>query len=217
MHGTSAINGFSQGKTRLRVAAVCVAVLMVFGLMVFGCSGRPGRLKAPEIDAEDAGNKAMAQYDTNGDGAVGGGELQKAPSLAAAFGRLDTDGNGRVSGEEVAARVRFWAARKLGRISTQCLITRNGQPLEGVTVTYEPEEFLSGSISGGSGVTNKQGLAVISVPGVTSPGVPCGLYLVKVTKLEGGRETIPAKYNSETILGREISPYVMQTPIELKY
>ena len=194
--------------------AIFACVLMP---MTNGCFGGPGRLKVPKVDAEAAGSKAMAKYDTNGDGGVGGDELQKAPSLLAARVNLDTDSNGQISAEEVASLVRGWAEGKIGRMPALCSVTRNGEPLVGATVTYEPEDFLGGSLSTASGVTNQQGVAMVRIPDVNPPGAQCGLYLIKVTKLGGGKETIPAKYNSETIYGVEVGPRAGQASIDLKY
>ena len=35
-----------------------------------------------------------------------------------------------------------------------------------------------------------------------------GLYKVRISKVIGGQETIPRKYNAETILGQELAPDV---------
>jgi hypothetical protein len=36
------------------------------------------------------------------------------------------------------------------------------------------------------------------------PGLQCGLYKIKVSKAGTGGEELPAKYNAQTTLGREV-------------
>jgi hypothetical protein len=39
------------------------------------------------------------------------------------------------------------------------------------------------------------------------PGVPYGFYRIQVSRKDAeGKETIPARYNSETTLGQEVGP-----------
>jgi hypothetical protein len=40
-------------------------------------------------------------------------------------------------------------------------------------------------------------------PKTTPPGIQVGLYRVKISKMVGGKETIPRKYNDQTTLGQE--------------
>ncbi len=188
---------------RVGVVIVCIAVLV-------GCSRRPPRLHPPEISASAAGKLAMKEYDTNGDGKVVGEELDKAPALKAAINNLDTNGDGGVSASEVTARVRVWQDSKLGRMSLSCTVTLGGKALEGATVTFVPEKFLGDEIQACSGTTSANGIAMLSIPVDKEdrndpPGAQCGLYRVEISKKEGGQETIPAKYNTETILGHEVA------------
>jgi hypothetical protein len=37
------------------------------------------------------------------------------------------------------------------------------------------------------------------------PGLQAGIYLVRVSKIVGDKETIPSTYNTETTLGQEVS------------
>jgi hypothetical protein len=153
----------------------------------------------------------MEQYDTNGDGKVAGEELEKAPSLKAALKRLDTDGDGGVSASEVAARVNVWRAMDTALTGAPGKVTLDGQPLAGATVTLEPEAFLGDEIKAAVGTTNYAGLVSPSIPKEQRPnptwpgGANYGLYKVRISKLLNGKETIPARYNTETVLGQEIS------------
>jgi hypothetical protein len=83
------------------------------------------------------------------------------------------------------------------------LITLDGRPLPEATVTLEPEEFLGPGFTACQGVTDQSGRASIKGPDPKYPGIYLGLYRVKVTKSVGGRETIPARYNTQTELGLE--------------
>src|SRR5262245_76907 len=67
------------------------------------CNSGPARVTQPYIDSSAAGEGAMQQYDTNGDGVVNGEELEKAPGLKAALPRLDSNGDKGISADEVAA------------------------------------------------------------------------------------------------------------------
>ncbi len=55
-----------------------------------------------------------------------------------------------------------------------------------------------------TGTSNAYGNAELRVAG--KPGASFGLYKIRVSKLVGGKETIPARYNSSTELGLEFAP-----------
>ncbi|MCS7306272.1 MAG: hypothetical protein NZ602_14335 [Thermoguttaceae bacterium] len=179
-------------------------LLMVFG----GCLGRgPARVRPPSIDAGSAGREAIRQYDTNADGLVKGEELDKAPSLKAALKKLDKNGDGGVDASEVTARIRQWQESKVGKMGVSCIVTFNKRPLAGAKVTFEPEKFLGANMKICVGTTDDHGAASLIEEASSDglPGCPPGLYLVRISKQEGGKELLPAKYNSQTILGVEIA------------
>jgi hypothetical protein len=175
------------------------------------CRYGPSPVKQPAIDATGAGKLAMEMYDKNGDGKVAGDELENAPGLKAALPRLDTNGDGGVSAEEVTARVNAWKEMRTGMTYVQCRVTLNGQPLSGAEVTFEPEPFLGDEIKPAVGTTTMQGDATPVIRPEDRPdpklpgGVHLGLYKVRISKLENGKQVIPARYNSETIIGQEVS------------
>jgi hypothetical protein len=145
---------------------------------------------------------------------VAGDELDKAPGLKAALPRLDTNGDGGVSEDEVAARIEAWQQMRTGLMSFAFRVTLDGSPLPGATVTYEPESFLGDEIKPAKSTSNLVGgggatIAKENRPDPTTPpGMHLGLYQVKISKIEGGREIIPAKYNQQTTLGQEVAPDV---------
>ncbi len=186
---------------RFGVVVACVAILAGWGCWSRG----PARLHPPGINASAAGSGAMEQYDTDGNGKVCGDELEKAASLKAALKNLDKNGDGCVSADEVTARVEAWQDSKIGRMSLSCTVTRNGKPLPGAAVNFVPEKYLGDELKGCTGKTDKNGVAILTIPDADPPGAACGLYLVEISKKEGGTETIPAQYNTQTTLGQEAS------------
>src|SRR5215207_10133479 len=184
---------------------------LMFLATTISCRRGPARVKQPSIDASSAGKLAIEQYDTNQDGKVAGAELEKAPSLKAALPRLDTDGDGGVSADEVAARVNAWKDMKTGMTSVRAHVTLDGQPLAGAQVIFEPEPFLGDQVKPATGTTNQFGdvAPVIAKEDRANPtlpgGVHFGLYKVRFSKEANGKETIPAKFNKDTIIGQEVS------------
>ena len=181
----------------------------VVTLAAVGCGG-PIVLKQADFDPEAAGSKAIEIYDKNGDGAIAGEEIDQAPSIKDALARLDVSGDGQVSAEEITRLVESW--KNDGSVITRlkCFIILDGEPVEGATITLEPEAFLGGVIATGTGLTDRLGRAAISIPpekrqDATLTGVNVGMYLVRISKVEGGQETIPARYNTQTTLGLEVA------------
>jgi hypothetical protein len=189
------------------------ASFLLVTLLAVVCSCRYGRapVRQPSIDASSAGKLAMEQYDTNDDGKVAGDELEKAPALKGALMLVDTDGDKGVTADEVAARVKAWKAMQTALTSVRCHVTLNGQPLADAQVVFEPEPFLGESIKTATGKTNQLGDASPSIgrEELPSPNIPggvhFGLYKVRISKVVSGKETVPARYNTETVLGQEVS------------
>ena len=186
---------------RIGVIVGCVAVLGGWG-----CSKGPTRVKPPGIDAAEAGQLALKEYDTNGDGVIDAAELNKAPALKASIKNLDANKDGKVSGQEITARIEDWQEKKVGKMSLMVKVTRRGQPLPGATVRFVPEEFLGDEVKTAEGVTDAEGFANLNVPPDPSqpnlPGMHCGLYRVEITR-QGDK--IPAIYNTQTIFGQEVA------------
>ena len=193
-----------------------LVVLSLACMSLASCSSSPARVNQPYIDADGAGELAMEQYDTNSDGVVAGDELAKAPGLNSALQRLDTNGDKGVSADEVAARVAAWKKMGVGLMSFGFTATLDGSPLREATVTFEPESFLGTEIKSASCTMNLLGAGSATIakedrPDPKSPpGMQLGLYKVKISRIVGGKETIPAKYNEATILGQECAPDVSE-------
>jgi hypothetical protein len=163
---------------------------------------RRPRLYAPKIDAVAAGAEAIKQFDANNDGKLNGAELDRCPGLKTAIDQIDPSGNGEITAEMIAARIKAWQDSKVGRMSLGCVVLRNGKPLAGAEVKFVPEKFLGPNLKTAAGETDKNGVAMIALPDDPPPGLAPGFYRVEITK---AGETIPAKYNTDTILGREVA------------
>jgi hypothetical protein len=174
-----------------------------------GCSKGLPPIVAPPVDASGAGAAAVSQYDANGNGKIDGEELDKTGSLKGSLQKMDGNGDGALSADEITAQIREWQDSKVGRMSVDCCVLQAGQPLEGANVTFVPEKFLGEATPAAKGVTGKFGIAIMSIEtsgDMDPPGVAPGFYRVEITK--PGAE-IPAKYNTETIFGVEVSEEAM--------
>jgi hypothetical protein len=172
-----------------------------------GCEPQPPPVRQMRYDPAASAKKAMELFDTNKDGIISGDELSKTPGLAASLAVLDTDRDRGVAPEQIEKRIKFWIKSKIGRQPVSCTVYRNGQPLANANVKFVPEPFFPEIKDIGEGKTSDYGMAMVTWPTTQGPnglppGIGPGMYRVEITK-DG--ETIPAKYNTETILGQEIS------------
>ena len=187
--------------------------LLPCGLIVAaGCSGGPSRVMPPSIDADDAADDAMNLYDKDGDGSIAGSELEAAPALNAAMATLDENKDGRVQSDEIATRIESWSADGGGGLTAFTgVVTLDGRPIDGATVTYDPEPFLGNEVKTAVGVTSALGMMSPTIPKDQRPepdwppGIQTGLFRVRISKEVGGAESIPSRYNAETTLGQEVS------------
>ena len=176
-----------------------------------GCSSGPSRVQAPSISASSAASGAMELYDKDGDGFIAGAELDAAGPLKASMETLDLNKDGKVSPDEIQQRVEAWQATGVGITAIQCRISLDGKPLEEATVTFEPEPYLGDGLKTAVAVTAPSGTGTPSIPKADRPnpdwppGIQYGLFKVRISKQLNGAESIPAKYNTETILGQQIS------------
>jgi len=178
-----------------------------------GCGGGgPSAVRPPSISAGGAADKAMELYDTDGDGFIAGGELEKVPALKVSMSTLDSNGDGKVEEAEIADRVTSWQGSNVGITSITCTVLMDGTPLRGAVVTFDPVEFLSDALQPAMGTSDDLGSFNPKIPKEkrptpeTPPGLQLGLYNVRVSKKVGGEEKIPTKYNTETVLGQQVAP-----------
>ena len=197
--------------TKFKASCVSVLGILLTTLASGGCSNQPAALPTPTYNPSGSAAKAMEMYDADGDGFVAGDELENAPGLKAALKNLDKDGDGKVSESEIVERVQKWKRTTIAAVRFDATVLLNGKPLEGASVTLEPEEFMGGVVQAAYGTTDIAGGFRPSIPKENRPspsfrsGMQLGSYKVRVSKEMNGKETIPSEYNSETILGQEVS------------
>src|SRR5262249_36843615 len=135
-------------------------------------------------------------------GQIEGAELDACPALKAALPALDKNKDKGLSAGEIRARVEQYAA--LGEVPVTLTVRLDGQPLAEATVAFEPEPFLGPSLKTATTTTDKEGVGgAFQVEGASLTALPPGLYRIRITK---GGVNLPARYNTQTTLGREVFP-----------
>ena len=201
-------------------SSVRVMMFVAFaGLLgIAGCSDVP---KAPprfKLDPEQAAQEAMRLYDKDGDGKIDAKELEASPPLQELLLNIKAKNAPRGTPVTLTAADNLTEAdikdhlEELVKspsilVSAQFAVQLDGKPLEGGTVTFTPEAFLGGSFKNHTGQTNNFGNVLLDadMPQQYPNLMYVGLYRVSVSKMVNGKELIPAKYNKQTTLGRELS------------
>ena len=194
----------NQYRSRLPVAAALSAAVVLPG-----CFGGPSAVKVPPIKPQAVADAALEKYDTNGDGFIAGDELAASPALQDAIGNLDKDKDKRLSRQELVDKFDMWVNGGVGASFLTCRVTKGGRPLEGAQVRLVPESFFADVIQPAQGTTSRTGMALMAIDKANLPSdlqnlraVQQGLYTVEITHPS---MDIPAKYNSATTLGLEVS------------
>jgi hypothetical protein len=184
-----------------RIQHVTAASLLAFSLL--GCSGKPGRVTIPDWDPSGFSSVILAELDKNGDSAIDASELTETPGLASGAKFIDKNSDRKRSHEELEARFTMYRDRRLGLTSKEFRVTYNGRPLVGAEVRF-PEFFLTDVIEPATGTTIVQGIVQPSIPGQELALLRVGYYRVEVTS---PNVKLPAKFNTATTLGVEVSPF----------
>jgi hypothetical protein len=196
-----------------------------------GClGGGPSRIKPPKLDPDYSADRAMELYDTNKDGLIAGDELDGCPAFKRTMeeipgsggktrGDLDTNGDGAISRDEIADRIRFFVKSNLGVMKgLGCMFVYKGRGLAGTKVTFEPEPFMADYIEAATGVTDANGAVTLNRQANPLGGVTVGFYKIRLSKpSSSGKETLPAKLNTETTIGQEIVTGSMDLAYGLRY
>ena len=66
-----------------------------------------------------------------------------------------------MTADTITKRIAAWTAAKTSMMTVLVGVTLDGQPLEGATVTFEPEPFLGTVIQSSTGTTNAQGTTML--------------------------------------------------------
>lgn len=183
--------------------AIYVGLAVVLGLS--GCNREARVPPPPKFEPEKMTEQVMSQCDTNKDGYLDAKELTASPGLKSALKKLDADHDNRLSAAEISGLLQRYKDSGTSLTGTNCTVLFNGQPLAGATVTLEPEPFLAAVLKPAKGQTNEQGVATPQVEGMELPGCQSGVYRVQVSKKDdSGKELLPPRYNTATVLGLEV-------------
>ncbi|MGI9457432.1 MAG: hypothetical protein ACR2NU_12785 [Aeoliella sp.] len=179
---------------------------MLLAVSLFaGCSQLPPPAQLPSVSARGAGAKAISLYDGDEDGTLVREEVQESAALQATWGLLDADEDGAITAKEIAARIRMWQKSSARVVVASPTFYLGEEPLVGASITLEPAKILGSAYPIVSAVTDRKGTAHFGGSDPSYPGVYSGLYTVRVSKKIEGKEIIPARYNSQSELGIEIS------------
>lgn len=191
----------------LMTAPLMTVVLMTAVLMTSaGCPKLSGeRANAPLPDPDETAAAAMAKYDGNGDGSLSADEIAGSPGLVVAKTRIDVDGDGQLNEQEIVDYFDLYIEAGVTLKTVEVTATLDGRPLVGATVTLIPDDIHSDATKQATAVTGSGGRCQLVSEGATYPAVQMGLYRVTVSLDDGGGEQIPAKYNTESDIGIEVS------------
>jgi|688.fasta_scaffold00251_37 hypothetical protein len=171
--------------------------------LMLGCGGGPPAPKVPKIDAAASATAAMADYDTNKDGFIDQAELKNAPSLKEAEKVIDSNSDGKLSRDEIEQRLNKYSAQGMALISFSCSVTMDGAKKDGIEVEMVPERFMLGIIKIGKGNTDANGMVRFKQEGQEFEGVAPGFYKIKL--INDGSLSLPARFNENTAIGKEIA------------
>jgi hypothetical protein len=201
--------------------------LMCLAIVSCGCSSRPSRIRAVDVDPGALGEAIVEQLDTDANGTLSSSELAPLPPIHDAYAKYDVDGNGEVSLEELEARLTSIFNPQVGLVgAASCVVTRNGRPLPDAEVRFVPPKLLEGLLPPATGVTGRQGVTTLNLapedlpsnfPSTRAAVMRPGIYLVEVTHPS---IQIPSQYNTKTTLGKEVFGEVLNgppLPVELKF
>ena len=195
-----------SSRTIRRCALVVMGLMMLSG----GCQCTGTRRVYPPKINPHAGPDAITMFDTNGDGKLSGRELDKCPGLKAALERLDPSKSGAITADMIEGRIAAWCASGLGRTPVRCYVSHNGTPLQRLDVKFVPERFLGHRDQDGQrsdGCPWRGHDQCPARPAELPAGRAPGFYRIEITR---SGLPIPARYNTDTLLGTEIAIDVAQ-------
>ncbi len=170
-----------------------------------GCSS--GRFHVEELilDPGSLADRAIELYDKDQDQKLSETELAESPALQSVRRSWDKDKDGHLNRDEMMTR--FQAHTETGSLpmTVFCKVTRGGAILQGAQVKFIPDPLYDGQLPAAAGTTDKTGEATLEIenaPEGMPVGARLGIYRVEITTPDG---TIPARHNSQTIHGQEVS------------
>jgi len=197
----------------------CAGMVLALCFAVPGCASRDSHPRAllPELVPETAALEAIRTYDASKDGRLDAKELERCPALVHALRSYDGDGDGKLTSQEIANRLLRIKEGSSAFLGISCQVNLGDAPLAGAKVTFVPEAFMGSAFKPSTGVSDEEGHVDLQTDGMDVPGLYCGLYRVTVSKPNAqGKETIPARYNTQTTLGYEIAPDMREGNIYIR-
>ena len=179
------------------------SLILSLAILVLGCGGGPPAPVVPKIDPAASATAAMDEYDTNKDGFIDQAELKSAPSLKDAEKVIDSNSDGKLSRDEIEQRLNKYSAQGMALMSFSCSVTMNGAKKAEIEVEMVPEKFMLGSIKMGKGKTDSNGMVRFKQEEQEFEGVAPGFYKIKLIK--DGSLSLPARFNENTAIGKEIA------------
>ena len=174
-----------------------------------------------KIDPKSAARRAIELYDTDGDAVLSDHELESCPGIKQEISRYDTDRDGQLNADEIANRIRTFLETSARLMSFSCSFNFNGRALSGAFVELVPEDFVAGAVEPAAGVTTADGSVELSVAQEILPEgnrglnlVMPGVYRVRITH---PKIPIPARYNTHTELGCEVSGEASNPAFPLRF
>jgi hypothetical protein len=123
------------------------------------------------------------------------------------FSLYDQNSSKSIDREELERRLAELFGNRVGLTQLRSHVTLGGRPLPGATVVFEPEQYLGEEIQVAEGTTDDHGSAQMGIATEHVPDnvrhmklVRYGTYKVRITH---PTIKIPAKYNTDTVLGYE--------------
>jgi hypothetical protein len=172
---------------------------------LIGCSSAgPAAVTIPKWNPEKLAATVLEQLDKNADSQIDRRELAPAPGLVFGIRFIDKNADGKLSRDELIERFARYRDSRIGLMSAGLRITYDGQPLANADVRLIPEFFLEDIIEPAMGATQGDGIVRPSVPNQRTPLLRIGYYRVEVAS---NKRPLPAKFNSQTTIGVEISPF----------
>ena len=195
-------------QNAMRWRGLLLGMLCGAWVLCVGCSGDSPSLKMPPLDPAAIAQAAVSRYDANGDGKLDAKELEASPALGALLRAVKSRDAGHpdsLAAEDIAARVEAWKQSGSVLLGGRCKVTLDGKRLAGAVVTWEPEPYLGPSYRPLSGTSTDHGYTYLAPALEGIQGIYPGLYTVRISKKVQGKETLPARYNEQSTLGREIA------------
>lgn len=193
---------------RLRNNGRVVAQFLTGLVVLSGCSNQPPRVAAPDIDPAQVARKAIELYDRDQNGLLNDDEFTNAFRAFAAT--ADENDDAQLSSAEISQRLQEHVDDRVGLQDIGGIVTLNNRPLLDAVVTFIPDPAFEGAITEARGTTDAVGFVQLSHADRDLPGVKPGLYRIEVSKIERGRELVPARFNKQSQLGIEVGLNVTQ-------